>query len=399
MPKADRTPNDRLRRERERHGWSGDDLAGQLRDVAERQGERAIPQVDPTTIYRWERGEQRPTPRYVRLLCAVFDRSAEELGLVDDGPERATLNELAQLLDTPPGVAIEDTERAVLRLRRMYSRTPPVQLALDIGDRLRQVDLLLRRPLTLGQHRDLLLGRGWLTLLLGTVYFDLRQRETAHAYRDLALHIAQDVGHAELEAWTWETPAWFALLSGQHRDAVAYAQASQRAAPEKFTVAVAARLQEGRAWARMGARSEALAALRAGGALIERIVPPPTLDDHYTFDPAKLDFYAATVYTWLGEWDLAERSARRVIAEFSDPAGPTYWPTRVGTTRMDLGIALAHRGEVDEAAAEAAQGFEGPFVRQSTIWRAAELDGILREHEDVREARDFRERYALVRDP
>jgi transcriptional regulator with XRE-family HTH domain len=61
MPKADRTPIDRLRRERERRGWSGDDLAGRMRDVAERQGERAVPQVDATTIYRWERGEQRPT--------------------------------------------------------------------------------------------------------------------------------------------------------------------------------------------------------------------------------------------------------------------------------------------------------------------------------------------------
>jgi hypothetical protein len=35
-------------------------------------------------ISRWERGTRKPRPRYVRLLCRLFELSADQLGIVDD---------------------------------------------------------------------------------------------------------------------------------------------------------------------------------------------------------------------------------------------------------------------------------------------------------------------------
>jgi hypothetical protein len=54
-------------------------------------------------VSRWERGTRRPRPRYVRLLCRLFDLPAEQLGLVDDA-------DLAPLVaaDRPEG---DETER------------------------------------------------------------------------------------------------------------------------------------------------------------------------------------------------------------------------------------------------------------------------------------------------
>lgn len=65
-----RVPNQKLRKERERRGLAH-------KDVAEHIG---LP--DPHTVGRWERGVSFPQPHYRQKLCQLFDKSAEELGLV-----------------------------------------------------------------------------------------------------------------------------------------------------------------------------------------------------------------------------------------------------------------------------------------------------------------------------
>lgn len=61
----------RLRQERERRGWS-------RAYVAEQIG------VDLGTVGRWERGERFPHPHYRQKLCALFEKSAQELGLLSE---------------------------------------------------------------------------------------------------------------------------------------------------------------------------------------------------------------------------------------------------------------------------------------------------------------------------
>src|SRR5947207_6131574 len=73
MNKATRTaPNQRLRRERELRGWSQEDVA------------KKIGAPDDKTVRRWESGKVSPTPYYRQKLCALYGKSAEELGFIEE---------------------------------------------------------------------------------------------------------------------------------------------------------------------------------------------------------------------------------------------------------------------------------------------------------------------------
>src|SRR5690349_10329813 len=87
-----RPPNRRLRRQRQLRGWSLDDLAAELCKLAASLGE-PMPGVNSNMVSRWERGVRSPRPYYVRLLCTLFEQSAEQLGLVEAGDQSATSDE------------------------------------------------------------------------------------------------------------------------------------------------------------------------------------------------------------------------------------------------------------------------------------------------------------------
>src|SRR5579859_7708950 len=63
-----------LRYERERRGWS-------QADIAEKTS------CDAKTVGRWESGERLPRPYYRQLLCELFGKNAEELGLTGGLPK------------------------------------------------------------------------------------------------------------------------------------------------------------------------------------------------------------------------------------------------------------------------------------------------------------------------
>lgn len=62
-------PNEQLREEREKRGWSRAYIA------------EHIGVADPKTIGRWERGSASPSAYFLQRLCALFQMSAAELGL------------------------------------------------------------------------------------------------------------------------------------------------------------------------------------------------------------------------------------------------------------------------------------------------------------------------------
>src|SRR5256885_3873768 len=98
---TEQRPNGRLRLQRRLRGWSQDDVAAGLHRLAGMLGEPELG-VDATMVSRWERGTRRPRPRYIRLLCRLFDLPAEHLGIVADA-------DVAQLRTQPP-VATEDDD-------------------------------------------------------------------------------------------------------------------------------------------------------------------------------------------------------------------------------------------------------------------------------------------------
>lgn len=62
-------PNEQLRQERQRRGWSRQYVAEQI-GVA-----------DPKTIGRWERGVASPSSYFLQKLCTLFGMLAQDLGL------------------------------------------------------------------------------------------------------------------------------------------------------------------------------------------------------------------------------------------------------------------------------------------------------------------------------
>jgi tetratricopeptide (TPR) repeat protein len=294
--------------------------------------------------------------------------------------------------------ALEGAQRAVERLRREYSSIRPAVLLPRAQRRLAQLDGFLEGRLTLVQHRELLVTRGWLSLLMAALQFDLGDREAAEINRDAALSLGREADHQEIVAWALETPAWFALADRRLRDTIDLARAGQEVAPADRSVIVATTLQEARAWSRLGARQEAEHAIRRAEAAMAKLPEPTDPQDHFVFDPPKVSFYLATCYVWLHEPGRAEEHARHVIEGNGDPASRNWWPTRVGTARIELALALAQQGRVDEAARTGADVLSADFLRRSTVWRAGELDKILQNsHADVPEVEDFHEQYLLTR--
>lgn len=66
---SERKPNSILRHERQLRGWS-------QRKVAD------LVETSEDVVSRWERGERKPGPFFQEKLCALYEKSAEELGIL-----------------------------------------------------------------------------------------------------------------------------------------------------------------------------------------------------------------------------------------------------------------------------------------------------------------------------
>jgi transcriptional regulator with XRE-family HTH domain len=189
-------------------------------------------------------------------------------GPVVDAMELARRAEASEL----GAAALAGVERAVARLRRAASATPPRELIPAVRAQLGYVGRLLEGRLTLGRHRRLLVAAGWLALLLARLHFDAGDREAAEAGRDAALRLARQAGHAELAAWAVEALASWALVDGRFREALDLARAGQDLAPPASAAAVQLALDEAQAWALLGDRDQAAGARRLA-ALTSAMLP------------------------------------------------------------------------------------------------------------------------------
>ena len=99
-------PNEQLRRERQRRGWSRQFVAEQL-GVA-----------DPKTIGRWERGVAFPSSYFLQRLCTLFGMLAQDLGLFPfyDSATPPLLVEIR--------AALEQLRRAEKRLQLTIQQAP-----------------------------------------------------------------------------------------------------------------------------------------------------------------------------------------------------------------------------------------------------------------------------------
>ncbi|HET9143640.1 helix-turn-helix transcriptional regulator, partial [Actinophytocola sp.] len=245
---------------------------------------------------------------------------------------------------------IEQLETATEQLCCEYAWRDVEELRDDARELLRYVGRLVDGPCTLGEHRDLLVLAGWLTLLIGCLEYDLGRVGPADHARVAARSLGRETGHGEIVAWSFELSAWFSLTHGRLRSVSEYTAAGSDAAPNS-SVVVQLAAQSAKAHARMGLRGEVDQILDRGFRLLARHEHPTRPENHFVIDPTKWDFYAMDCYRLLGDDRRAAEHAHEVISLSRRPDGGERSPMRATEARFTLAVTALRAGDLEAAAA------------------------------------------------
>ena len=291
------------------------------------------PSQNPT---RQEPKPGRPPPQVLADTLATSARESIELS------RQVEASELGP-------TTLEHLEFTVDRLGLIFLNTPPEELSEEIGwHRHRATELLAGRQ-TLAERRHLYVALGWLTGLLGHLAFDLGHYSTARTHCLTAVQLAHEANHRELGAWIRSLQAMIALYSGWFQEAADLAWAGEELATGGTVGRVQLPVLAARAYARLGDRRGADAAVHRAEEAFERLSSPARPESVFSVDAARVPFCAGTAYVWLGQPQRAETYSRRALASYDAATGATRWPANQALARCDLAMALLQLGEVEEA--------------------------------------------------
>jgi transcriptional regulator with XRE-family HTH domain len=359
----------------------------------------ALAHCGKSQVHDLESGRRKPSTAIAGGLDEALDAGGRLVALVrqaataDDTAEIEAVELVRRVSASDVGEeTLDRLERAADLMAMAYATTPPADLLPRVRSHLGYVGSLIDARKTLAQHRRLLVVGGWLALLRATLHIDLRQGTAADAYLRTASQLADQAGHPEIAAWCLETRAWDVLTSGDFRSALELSRHAQAIAPAGGSALVQATAQEGRAWARLGDRTQTRRVLDQVARLAGTRPAPEHPEHHYQYDPAKARSYAATTLAWSGD-PAAETVAREVIAELATDGAR---PRRVASAQLDLGLALLAADKPDEAAAEASRAITSGRIVPSNWWRVREVvAGVQRA--GITEASDLRSEYEAFR--
>ncbi len=355
------------------------ELGLSLRDLA------ALVPCDPGLLSKLENGKRRPSEAIAARLDDLLKARGELIGssrldvaaAIDAEPwQTAELLQRVQASDTTPAT-IESLQATVSDVCCAYSRTPALALRSEAHGWLRRVSALLRKPVGLHEHRELLATAGWLALLVGCCEYDAGMRASAESTRVAARQLGAEAGHPDLIGWAHEMSAWFALTQGRYRDVVAAADAGLAVAGAR-PVGVQLHAQRAKALGRLGDTQGVREALDRGQELLSSLPAPDRSDNHFVVDPAKLDFYAMDAYRRGGDDARAAEHAHAVVASGVLPDGTETAPMRVAEARLTLAAVAARSGDLEQAVATGVSAFSSPRRSLPTLTMVAgELEGEL----------------------
>jgi transcriptional regulator with XRE-family HTH domain len=377
------------------------------RGLGVRELARMVP-CNPGHISNLRNGKARPSVELAEALDERLDAGGSLCALVPANerrrPQSVTIRddsaaadeiaalEFGRLIETTEvGTGtVERLELAVDELAIAYPSTPSADLYARVRGYLTYVSRLLDARMTLAEHRRLLVVGGWMSLLAATTLIDLHRDHAAAAHLRTAAQLAREADHTEIAAWCLETRAWQVLTAGDYQRAADISQAAQRIARKTGSAFIQATAQEGRAWARLGARAETRAALSRVEVLVSPLPMPERPEHHYRYDPPKAQMYIATTLSWLGD-KAAEGLARQVLAAIEAP-GVRPRPRRAALARLDLALALTAAGKHDEAAGVTLEAIRSGRLAPVDSRRAREIVLAVSER-GVPEAAELSEAY------
>ena len=377
--------NERLRAQRKLRGWSQEDVARELVGVGIEIGERQLG-VTRHLISRWERGITSPRAPYPKVLCRLFDTTAEELGLVAPSrqvPVSVTIEgstigdgsdverrEFLSLFSSaasaaavwavlPPGTgwavsstspppgSLEAIQAVVHAYRQAQDGIPSHHL---LGPVLAHLDQIHRLIEQFGWSKDLASTAANTSLLAAWLADHLRDDRSAGQHHRAAVVYAQRAGRPALEAYMAGCMGfWAGQVHLLDEAARCLAHARSVAPPEaKARLAVFEASVQG--WAR-----DTTGCLRS----LDRADEATALDsdplwpEAFVFDEARVTRYRGGCASDVGLVDMALPALEQALV-----AAPTGLSKSRGRILADLAMTQVHADEIDEACRLTGEAFD-----------------------------------------
>ncbi|MEM9656564.1 MAG: XRE family transcriptional regulator [Actinomycetota bacterium] len=343
----------RIVAERSARGWSQRDLIEALRRVST----DALPSDASMerSVKGWESGKHKPNPDYRRLIAAAF--GTVTLAVFGERPAIAahaydsvgTLELVERLRASDLDSTTLDVVKAeVDRLCVDYSWADPHQLLNDATMWLNHLDQLRAGRVTIIEHQRILELAAWLTLLIGTISFDIADLKGAEGARRIALRLGQETGNQEIEAWGYEMAGWFNLAYQRWERVIPTAQAGSAVAGDRGIGAQLA-IQEAEALARLGARGEADKALARAQTILEGLPATPNPLHHFEVEHDKFDKALMHIHLIQGDDRQAAMLSDELERKFTNRDGTMTKPMRVADARSVRAVIAGRGGDIDHA--------------------------------------------------
>ncbi len=312
----------RLREEREAHGWSQSDLARKLIKAAadaEHKPTR-LPSIESLkrNIYGWEAGKHDASPFYRRLCATVLNMSECEL-FGGSGYEN-----LRQRLDdvlaagTMSNATLDDWERAVVLYGQAAHTRPANLLVHDLAADLTDLHQALAENRSASTKRRLTRAAAHMAGLMCLTHIKLDDRAAFRRWARTARLAAQEAEDPWTYSWVLAQEAYGHFYACDYLEAIDVARGAQSLVNTSVGAVLAAAL-EARAQAALGPvrAGEAQAALARAEGLLASLRPDEINDSAFGYNEAQLYFHRGNAYTYLGDTRAAWQAQQRALELYS----------------------------------------------------------------------------------
>jgi len=399
-------PNIRLQERRARAHLTQEAVAEELARIAwVHQGIRAG--VNADMVGKWERGEKQPSKFYRRLLCLLYECSAEELGWWEPAGT-SELRRVGGLVVPPPGfggrwperplhvseATVHNLESVTAAYRRMYHTVAAHDLIDDVAQHAQTTAGFWRRTADPELRRSLAAAASEITMLAGRMsFFDLGRPSQAEPYYQDALEAAQDAGDRPMQAVVLGNKSFLPRSRGDSASALQLLDQAKRLVPDdpmvrSWAMALEAMTQ---AWAQEPTQS--LATLEAAETVLDAATPgaAPAWFDYY--DRPRLAGFKGQVHIRLAQ----PEPAHAVLEEAMGALDPDAAKQRA-CYLADRATVCVDEGEVDQACQLGIQALQllGEVEYETGVQRVRDLRVKLRPWRNHPAVADLTEQLLLV---
>jgi transcriptional regulator with XRE-family HTH domain len=412
--------NERLRTQRLARGWSQEDVVRGLVRVGIEVGERQLG-VTRNLVSRWEREGTIPRAPYPKLLCLLFQASAEELGLVvpyppanasitiegdtlEDGGDDVERRDFLRVASTaavgaflpwkawplPDGsLDLDDLVSITNRYYRLAPAVPSATLLEAMLAHLRILMGLVGSARSEATRARVAAAVNQAAAFAGRLAFDLGDYAAFHRYYRLAVSYAKQAGDDALASYTLGSMSYWSVMGGDDEQALTTMEQAKSFLPKQVPPVVESwfAVFEASVQSKAGDTSEAMAALGRAEEAIGKAQEPWAWT--LPLDFGRLTRHRGFCATRLGLPAVSIPALRHGL----DELGPHQIKWRA-LALSDLATSYILTGEVEEACGAVGEAFDAGIQLQSdrVLKRVARIRRELGPWKDTKAVRELEER-------